>query len=708
MLKRSKLKIFTLFLSLFMILGFINVSNSFAQKTESTKSFGNIDIWIPRKGEDAKESSKPRQFAYFKISDKRLSDQELIEAYKKFDKLSFKDIKDKEKLGEGKLSPLSELTKKDGKDYDLVQLRNIPTGTYIIKETEESSNAHQYRAITIAWYADEDISELSVVEDKLDEPKSLKLHKIAAEKDKDGREINLEGVKFNLINEKGNSVKLSKDSSGKYQYDPEKGDVLLVTDKKGMIEIIGLPLGKYHFREIQTLAGYKLTEKDKDKKEFTYNYRESYLQTVINSKGNFIALHKIDDSDKANNLAGVIFNLYTKVGDKLTQKVGIKDGEIILSELKDGKVTNADPKVIYDYKTDENGKIIIKNLPELPKDASYVFKEVKAPDGYLPRTDEDFLVKLNDTVTVKNSKDKLNISLTKIDSISKKPIDKVGFQLYRKAADGKKDELVLVNGENGSYKSEKDAKESQLYTNKEGKIFVNNLPEGEYYFKENIVKTGYTKVEENNGKTSDKLNRETKEVTVKNTPDNPNPPKEDKGGFRFIKVDNTKDKNRLKNAIFALYVLDKDGKESPYEITKDGKKERVTVKSGENGEFEVRDLPFGKYRLRETAAPEGYILDTKPIDFLVTSTSYQQAAIMIENKKSTRQIVPPVVTTTTPNVPKKTYYVPTDTPSIPRGPLVKTGDIRIVIFMVLGMFMILAGTYLVRKSEKAQRIIAKN
>lgn len=706
MLKRSKLKILTLFLSLFMILGFINVSNSFAQKTESTKSFGNIDIWIPRKGEDAKESSKPRQFAYFKISDKRLSDQELIEAYKKFDKLSFKDIKEKENLGEGELSQESEIAKKDGKDYDLVKLRGIPTGTYIIKETEESSNAHQYRAITIAWYADQEVSEIATIEDKLDEPKSLKLHKIAAEKDKDGKEISLEAVKFNLIDEKGNSVKLSKDSSGKYQYDPEKGDVLLVTDKKGMIEIIGLPLGKYHFREIQTLAGYKLTEKDKDKKEFTYNYRESYLQTVINSKGNFIALHKIDDSDKANNLAGVIFNLYTKVGDKLTQKVGIKDGEIILSELKDGKVTNADPKVIYDYKTDENGKIIIKNLPELPKDASYVFKEVKSLDGYLPRTDEDFLVKLNDTVTVKNSKDKLSILLRKIDSISKKPIDKVGFQLYRKAADGKKDELVLVNGENGTYKFEKDAKESQLYTNKEGKIYVNNLPEGEYYFKENIVRKGYN-LAENNGKTSDRLNRDRKEAIVENTPENPkNPPKEDNGGFRFIKVDNTKDKNRLKNAIFALFVLDKDGKESPYEITKDEKKERVTVKSGENGEFEVRDLPFGKYRLRETAAPEGYILDTKPIDFEVSSTSYQKAAIMIENKKSTRQIVPPVVTTTTPNVPKKTYYVPTDTPSIPRGPLVKTGDIRIVIFMAIGMIMIFAGTFLVRKSEKAQRIMA--
>ncbi len=159
---------------------------------------------------------------------------------------------------------------------------------------------------------------------------------------------------------------------------------------------------------------------------------------------------------------------------KLTQKVGIKDDQIILSELKDGKVTNADPKVIYDYKTDENGKIIINNLPELPKDASYVFKEVKTLEGYLKRTDKDFLVKLNNTVTVINSKDKLNIVLTKIDSISQKPIDKVGFQLYRKAADGKKDELVLVNGENGSYKYEKDAKESQLYTNKEGKIYVNN------------------------------------------------------------------------------------------------------------------------------------------------------------------------------------------------------------------------------------------
>lgn len=705
MLKRSKLKIFTLFLSLFMILGFINLPKSFAEEKAASNTFGNLDIWIPRKGEDNKESSKPRQFRYIKISDKRLSDQELIGAYKKFDKLSFKDIKDKENLGEGKLSPKSELAKKDDKDYDLIKLRGIPTGTYIFKETEESSNAHQYRAITIAWYADQDVSEIATIEDKLEEPNSLKLHKIADKKDKDGKEISLEGVKFNLIDEKGEALKFTKDSSDKYQYDQEKGNVELVTDKAGLIEIINLPLGKYHFREIQTLEGYKLSDKDKDKEEFTYNYREANLQTVINSKEkNFIGLHKIDDNDKS--LAGVIFNLYTKVGDKLIQKVGIKDDQIILSELKDGKVTNADPKVIYDYKTDENGKIIINNLPELPKDASYVFKEVKTLEGYLKRTDEDFLVKLNDTVTVKNSKDKLNIVLTKIDSISQKPIDKVGFQLYRKAADGKKDELVLVNGENGSYKYEKDAKESQLYTNKEGKIYVNNLPEGEYYFKENIVKTGYTKVEENNGKTSDKLNRETKAVIVKNTPDKPNPPKEDKGGFRFVKVDNTKDKNRLKNAIFDLYVLDKDGKESPYEITKDDKKVRVTVKSGENGEFEVRDLPFGRYRLRETAAPEGYILDTKPIDFLVTSTSYQKAAIMIENKKSTRQIVPPVVTTTTPNVPKKTYYVPTDTPSIPRGPLVKTGDIRIVIFMALGITMILSGTFLVRKSEKAQRIIA--
>lgn len=705
MLKRSKLKIFTLFLSLFMILGFINLPKSFAEEQTPSNTFGNLDIWIPRKGEDNKESSKPRQFRYIKISDKRLSDQELIEAYKKFDKLSFKDIKEKENLGEGELSEESEIVKKDGKDYDLVKLRGIPTGTYIIKETEESSNAHQYRAITIAWYADQEVSEIATIEDKLDEPKSLKLHKIAAEKDKDGKEISLEGVKFNLIDEKGEALKFTKDSSDKYQYDPEKGNIELVTDKAGLIEIINLPLGKYHFRETQTIDPYKLSEKDKDKEEFTYNYREAYLQTVINSKEeNFIGLHKVDDSNKS--LAGVIFNLYTKVGDKLSQKVGIKDGKIILSELKDGKVTNADANVSYDYKTDENGKIIIKNLPELPKDASYVFKEVKSLDGYLPRTDEDFLVKLNDTVTVKNSKDKLNILLRKIDSISKKPIDKVGFQLYRKAADGKKDELVLVNGENGSYKSEKDAKESQLYTNKEGKIYVNNLPEGEYYFKENIVQKGYN-LAENNGKTSDRLNRETTEVIVENTPENPkNPPKENTGGYRFVKVDNSKDKNRLKNAIFDLYVLDKDGNQSPYEITKDGKKVRVTLKSGENGEFEVRDLPFGKYRLRETAAPEGYILDTKPIDFEVTSTSYQKAAIMIENKKSTRQIVPPVVKTTKPNVPNKTYYVPTDTPSIPRGPLVKTGDIRIVIFMAIGMIMIFAGTFLVRKSEKAQRIMA--
>ena len=46
--------------------------------------------------------------------------------------------------------------------------------------------------------------------------------------------------------------------------------------------------------------------------------------------------------------------------------------------------------------------------------------------------------------------------------------------------------------------------------------------------------------------------------------------------------------------------------------------------------------------------------------------------------------------------------MPKDTPAIPRGPLVKTGDIRIVIFVAIGLVMIIAGSHLVRKSEKAQ------
>ena len=67
-----------------------------------------------------------------------------------------------------------------------------------------------------------------------------------------------------------------------------------------------------------------------------------------------------------------------------------------------------------------------------------------------------------------------------------------------------------------------------------------------------------------------------------------------------------------------------------------------------------------------------------------------------------RSTTPPTRTTVPPTNTPRTYYVPKDTPGIPRGPLVKTGDIRILVFIAIGLVMILFGNHIVRKEEKTQ------
>ena len=215
--------------------------------------------------------------------------------------------------------------------------------------------------------------------------------------------------------------------------------------------------------------------------------------------------------------------------------------------------------------------------------------------------------------------------------------------------------------------------------------------------------------------------------TLTNKPKDVVPPdgnRKQKGGFKFIKIDDSKEQNRLANAVFALYIEDGKGGYTPYVVNEKGvysphdkNAKRVTLKSDSNGEFEVQNLPLGKYMLRETAAPNGYILDVNPIKFEITSNSYEKDAIMIVNKKDTKKtVVPPTVTppsrtntpgTTPPSTtvkPPTTYYVPGNKTRIPRGPLVKTGDIRIVILVALGLVMIVAGSIIVKKDEKNQKI----
>ncbi len=726
-----------------------------AAETTPINASGSLDIRIPRNGSDV--NGKARQMRYFKISDTELTNEQLQAASLKYDAMSIEDIV-KELGQEGTLTEASKAEPANAPTHDVMAVRGVAPGAYIFKETKESADSHEFKIIAIAWNAESGATSTANAKTKRPE-KPLILHKIAYDKaSKEEKTIDLEGVHFDLLNEKGEKVRLRSTAKGQYIYDANANEVDtttdLVTNPTGNIVVNGLPAGKYTFVETKTIAPYVLYDRAEDNKySFDFIPAQGYtLPDVVNSEpkdkgtGFKITLHKYDGNDRNKRLAGAEFRLYVKTGTSYVPVGYDADGDFIIENGAD-----------HIFKTDAQGKIEIDGLPELPEESKYVFREVKAPAGYVSNTDTFYEAKRNGVVDVLNftNPTPINLTLTKTDGITKNPIDRVGFELYRVRPTENAENITLstttervaLAGKNGKYEFRENINQAdqvyQLYTDTNGQIVVTGLADGQYYFRENEPANGYN-LAENRGKESERLNRTKNSTTLTNRPVTPptvNPPTPDEpnGGYRFIKVDDSEEQKRLAGALFAVYRLDENGRPSPYEAN--GR--RLTIRSGENGEFELTNLPYGKYILRETTAPAGHVLDVNPIEFEITATSYQNEARMIVNKRTPgrptvppvvsppgttpptvtpptttppRQTVPPVVNppSTTPprqsvppvvSPPGTTYYVPSDTPGIPRGPLVKTGDIRIVILVAVGILMIIGGSVLVRKGEKDQGLL---
>ena len=440
---KYKSKVLAGLLSLFMVLGVIFSPFAFAKEEGKTQTYGNIDIDVPRNGKDAEENAKPRQFVYFKVSDEESSKEELEALYKKVDAMKMEDVA--KEYGEGiKSEPSKVKTSDDGASYDSFELRGLEAGTYVLKETDESASNHQYKMVPIAWCSQEGVTEISYVKDKVREDnKPLILNKVGVTVDEKGNdtEEKLSGVVFNLIDidkegEKDSIVKLVKDKDGIYSYikDSEDATTELITNEDGQIIINDLPEGNYKFKEIKTDEdkGYKIFEGKEYSKDLNFIPSNGENITITNEKEekNILHLKKIDGTDSKITLAGVEFELYAASGNDLFP-VGVdKDGKYIISDGKntEGKDLN------FIFKTDENGSIILTDLPDLENAYRYEFREVKTLDDYVLVSDRTYPAEFGKPITVENYKDEfIEITLTKKDQITPdKVLDKVGFQLVHR------------------------------------------------------------------------------------------------------------------------------------------------------------------------------------------------------------------------------------------------------------------------------------
>ena len=183
-----------------------------------------------------------------------------------------------------------------------------------------------------------------------------------------------------------------------------------------------------------------------------------------------------------------------------------------------------------------------------------------------------------------------SIEVQKISENTKMPLEGVKFELY-------KDEKLI------------DTKS----TNKDGIIKFENLYPGSYILKETETNKRYVLDEE-----PVNINveySENKKLIISN--------KAKTGNIKIMKVDKDNNEIRLSGVEFELYDKEEDKMIGNYT-------------TDENGEIFIKDLPIGKYTIKETKTDKWYNLDENEKEIIVSQ--YETTETKIENETKKGQI----------------------------------------------------------------------
>lgn len=402
----------------------------------------------------------------------------------------------------------------------------------------------------------------------------------------------------------------------------------LTTDKAGKASVSNLYLGKYYLKEITPPVGYLLDEEEHD---VNCNYEGDQVETVKRntvSKEDVIKqpfqLIKAADNDKtdADLLKGAGFSAY------LISSLTVKD---------DGSYdfTNATPIVLTEdgkteMFTDERGYACSIPIPY----GRYIVRETTTPHNFMPV--DDFIVTVTENSSTPqvwrvllDDEFKAKLKIVKQDDETKQPVLLANTEFKVYDLDAKKYvEQVTTYPNTVVHKS--------YFTDENGYLI---LPEalkcGNYRIEEVSAPDGYTqniqyveiKVDKNTAYQMDSVSGDAIiTVTYENHPVKGKLVIHKSGEtLKSFKKDFVYEETSLEGAEFEIYAAE-DIFTPDHQVDEQGNRHVIyakdtlvkTVTTNKNGEAVIKDLPLGKYRVKETKAPSGFALnpDSQEVSFI--------------------------------------------------------------------------------------------
>ena len=411
-------------------------------------------------------------------------------------------------------------------------------------------------------------------------------------------------------------------------YKKDEQVATLTTDKEGKASVSNLYLGKYYLKEITPPVGYLLDEEEHD---VNCNYEGDQVETVKRntvSKEDVIKqpfqLIKAADNDKtdADLLKGAGFSAY------LISSLTVKD---------DGSYdfTNATPIVLTEdgkteMFTDERGYACSIPIPY----GRYIVRETTTPHNFMPV--DDFIVTVTENSTTPqvwrvllDDEFKAKLKIVKQDDETKLPVLLANTEFKVYDLDAKKYvEQVTTYPNTVVHKS--------YFTDENGYLILpESLKCGNYRIEEVSAPDGYTqntqyveiKVDKNTAYQMDSVSGDAIiTVTYENHPVKGKLVIHKSGEtLKSFKKDFVYEETSLEGAEFEIYAAE-DIFTPDHQVDEQGNRHVIyakdtlvkTVTTNKNGEAVIRDLPLGKYRVKETKAPSGFALnpDSQEVSFI--------------------------------------------------------------------------------------------